>query len=281
MKVLILALSGGGGEHLKNEMAQRESWAENLPSNFQIYWLVADPLLDQTSISRSDRRIYTPMQEVYSNLLPKSLTAIERSLEEFDFDFLIRTNTTSYFSTPLIEKTLEDFSNSELYGGVEGVFRREIERSEVEYSEIGFISGAGIWLSRKVSEMLVEMDYRKYHDLVDDVAIGDFLSNRIERTKIDRVNVTDFEPLRPSAHTRIKHWRKNQISVRRMLALHQVYQSRTRAEITNSLSRFDKIQLDAVTKPFPANPRLALRVVRQQDESREIRIQAFCDALIL
>jgi hypothetical protein len=280
MKVLILALSGGGGEHLKNEMAQRETWAENLPGNFQIYWLVADPRLDQTSISRSERRIYTPMQEVYSNLLPKSLTAIKYSLQEFDFDFLIRTNTTSYFSTPLIEKTLEDSSTSELYGGVEGIFKRELQRGEIENSEVRFISGAGIWLSRKVSEILVEMDHRQYHDLVDDVAIGDFLSKRIGRTKIERVNVTDFEPVRPSAHTRIKHWRKNQISVRRMLALHQIYQSRTRAEITNSLSRFDELQFNAVTKPFPTKPSLALTVVRQQAASRESRIQAFCDALL-
>jgi hypothetical protein len=281
MKVLILALSGGGDEHLQNEMAQRESWAANLPENFQIYWLVADPLLGQTSISRSDRRIYTPMQEVYSNLLPKSLMAMRHSLQAFDFDFLIRTNTTSYFSTPLIEKTLEEFSTKELYGGVEGFFKREQKGTNIENSEVGFISGAGIWLSRKVTETLIQMDYRQYHDLVDDVAIGGFLSNRIDRTILDRVNVTDFEPVRPAAHTRIKHWKKNHISVRRMLALHQVYQSRTRAEIANSLRAFDKIQSDAVTKPMPTNPGLAMRVIQQQASSRESRIQAFCDNLLM
>lgn len=279
MKTLFLALSGGVGGHDANEAAQRETWAGHLPSTAEIFWLKGDSGVSNAQINKSLKTITVPVVESYENLLPKTILAISKALEELEFDFLIRTNTSSFFSIELVEKQLTKLDQHGVYAGVLGEYFEKPTRFVKKDNPINYISGAGIWMSKDVASELATIDAADYHGLVDDVAIGNFLTGKFKRQAVPRQNVTDFEPLKPAAHTRVKHWSKDSQTVRRMWDLEQIYESKSAAELEKKLKEFDRTETSLISENFKFNLRKILILRNRIDNTFAERLELFTDLL--
>jgi hypothetical protein len=273
-KVLVMALSGGSGPHGSNEAAQRRTWASGAGQDphFLVLWMKGSA---QTVQLDEDRNVLVPIPEIYENLLSKTILSMNVALANFDFDFVLRTNTSTYVNRALLLKHLETLPATSVYQGFEGQWRASTQGETVP-----FVSGSGILLSRDCASILASSDPSPWVQVPDDVAIAEIFRSRGVPILIgDRSSVTDFEPVRAHFNTRVKHWSDDSITVSRMERLHRLYCSRSTRQTTALLNEFDKRELRLARKASGPRQDKALRLAVRLALSRKRRLGGFVDLL--
>lgn len=128
-----------------------------------------------------------PVPELRSFIGIKTLLAFKHALENYDFDYLLRTNSSSYINAPALYALLSRSPRSRYFGGVMGDFFGE-----------RFTSGAAYILSRDVLESLVQVGFNKWeHQVVDDVAISRVIAseNLADEVELSRITVDSMSAL--------------------------------------------------------------------------------------
>lgn len=124
-------------------------------------------------------RLFVPIPEAYVTITGKSFLALEYALDHFNFDFLLRTNTSSYVNLQVLLESVKDLPVARVYAGVVSTTR----------SGEAFISGAGILMSRDVVEAVVSDESFEF-DQLDDVAIARSLFRQgVHMTPLVRVDL--------------------------------------------------------------------------------------------
>jgi hypothetical protein len=136
----------------------------------------------------------------------KTLKALRFTLDNYEFDYLFRTNTSSYVDVKSLLTHIQSFPKSSVYAGLIGKV----------FGSQEFASGAGILLSRDVVERVCVEGEKWDHGLVDDIALGkliDGFSNpRVGITPLPRLDLptleiaeqTDNSVIRSNFHFRCK-----------------------------------------------------------------------------
>jgi hypothetical protein len=96
--------------------------------------------------SDSENNLYCDSFEGWNELLPNTLSAMKYLSENIDFDFLIRTNQSTYWNLNNLNELLTKLPLNKVYAGY-------LEKRE--YPKVDFISGSGIILSKDVVDLLV------------------------------------------------------------------------------------------------------------------------------
>lgn len=149
--------------------------------------------------------------ETYSGiggLLPTSILGIRYLIANFSPDFIVRTNSSSYWNTQLLKEGAANWPKKNFYGGVtapiNGGFRGKLFRKK-------FVSGAGIIMSSDVAVKLCRAEERLRLDLIDDVSIGLYLNSiGIKPKELDRIDLKslgDVNQLRPESIAKCFHFR--------------------------------------------------------------------------
>jgi hypothetical protein len=129
------------------------------------------------------RRIITDTPEDWSLIGLKTILAFNHVLDNYEFDYIFRTNTSSYLDTAKLLEFLEDQPRQNQYAGVVGV----------TLGDTKFASGAGILLSKDVVQRVCDKADGWKHGLVDDVALADLIQKidgpSVEVTEIPRVDI--------------------------------------------------------------------------------------------
>jgi hypothetical protein len=119
----------------------------------------------------------------------KTIQAFQFLLENYDFDFVFRTNSSSYVDGPLLLKHIRELPSGDVYGGVLGAAPQG-----------PFASGAGILLSKSLVEKVVAEAASWRHGLIDDVALSELIRERIstpiEITNLSRVQFRTLDEVR-------------------------------------------------------------------------------------
>jgi hypothetical protein len=279
-KLVILALAGGAESHERNELAQRETWAARLPQGVEVFWIHCVEDLAASEIKVSERLINVAIAERYENLLAKTVEALGIVLAEFNPDYVLRTNTSSYLDARALLEQIDAFQAEPVYGGYVGNFNIQLSKRLTPSKDLKFASGAGIWLSSNFAHEVSQIDVRRFEHLVDDVAIGAYFHERnVSLTPVARVNVTDFEPTSYGAHTRVKHWSDDEVTFQRMYELDAIYMSADVWQLEKNLLAFDRAEIRRLRRNF--QNRLdhyalkSLRIVK----SRSLRSKQFANAL--
>jgi hypothetical protein len=84
----------------------REAKPSRLPRSIQMYWLKGDYSAKGVKISKSEKTIIVPLEESVNKVLEKTTVALSYCIAYFDFDQVLRTNTSCYFSPTLIQAQL-------------------------------------------------------------------------------------------------------------------------------------------------------------------------------
>lgn len=131
-------------------------------------------------------RLVIDIPEHWASIGAKTLAAFRYALENFDFEYLFRSNSSSYVDSDALLSRTRDLPSNYLYAGFPGKSNDGLD----------FASGAGILMSRDVVELIVENSQMWRHGLIDDVAIAELISRlpetEIELTPLSRV---DFRSL--------------------------------------------------------------------------------------
>ena len=190
MKMLVLCLDNSFGPwHEMYQGGALKTWCD--PSNSQIIckrfmgqdarWPILNRALNRILVSRSlskhwnrlqtkkdlkevqvfesDGVIRVDLPELWSNITIKSLAAMKFALENYEFDLLLRANSTCYLNEVPLQNYLGKNLESKLYAG-------PISKGK------DFVSGWGILLSRESVDLLVSSYSRIDLGYFDDEAIG-------------------------------------------------------------------------------------------------------------
>jgi len=118
--------------------------------------------------------------DVYSLIGLKTLQAFRYALEHKEFDYIYRTNVSSYVDLGDLLRETRNLPLSDVYAGAEGFFYN-----------IAFASGSGYLVSRDVVAQVVTHSRDWNHLLVDDVALGEIIEEFLS-TKLRDLPRRDF-----------------------------------------------------------------------------------------
>tara|TARA_Y100000992_G_C21253781_1_gene487366 strand:- start:109 stop:987 length:879 start_codon:yes stop_codon:yes gene_type:complete len=181
MKLLILVLSSKTYPSYRNEKIQKKTWAKNNSIDKRILFYRSG---DQVSLKKDQLTVKAGKKT--SDIGYKTMEAFDWCFKNIDFDYLLRTNTSSYIDIKNLESHIELFKNEKyLYNGMQ----MSLPRNEIRES-VKFISGAGILMNRNTIKLLLDKKSDFEINEWDDVAIGKLLQeNNIKTTPGKRFDV--------------------------------------------------------------------------------------------
>lgn len=167
IKILILVLSSKTYPSARNKKAIKNSWGTNLQENFKIIFYESgevERIIDDTLFVETDTSS--------RNLGYKLLLALDWCERNIDYDFIFRTNTSSFVNTKELENYISDnlLDKEFVYCGMPLV--RDYKNSE---KKINFLSGAGIILNKKTTQLILNKRNNWDHIEWEDVSLGKLL----------------------------------------------------------------------------------------------------------
>lgn len=106
-------------------------------------------------------------ESLIPGILEKTLAGFDYCLRNFTFQYILRTNISSFFVFPLVRQlVLPSLPRTGCYAGVQG------------YDGGPFASGAGFYISPDIAHLLIERRTSLSITLCDDLAIGRFLQTQ-------------------------------------------------------------------------------------------------------
>lgn len=207
--VLVLAMDAQPWRMIEDE-GQRKTWAAEPRPDVPVFWLygksgpltIAAKCIQQVMLrfeamplfrayariagswwaSRPVRvrgdRVETSVPETFLNTNPKTVAGLRQLLATQDFDFVFRTNTSSYVNLSMLESFVQSLPTTGFYGGYLG-----------ERDGITFASGTCTLMSRDLAQHVVN-DPEWEYGIIDDLAMGRSMSRaRVPVTPLERVDV--------------------------------------------------------------------------------------------
>jgi len=177
MKLLILAIYSDNKYYQQMLAIQRSYFHEfkNVTSFFIDF--DKDQLED---IIIKDDIIYVKGEDTYLNITYKTIKALEYALKNIQFDYVIRTNMSTIVNIPKLYNFCLRLPNKNVYtsGDFINVQNLDVKAGIKDSSLFGtlFASGTSIIMSNDVVHTMIHNKSKIRYDIIDDVAIGVFIS---------------------------------------------------------------------------------------------------------
>lgn len=154
--VIILVLSHYEEPYVMLENCIKQTWAKHNLDNVNVFFYHGG---DKESVEGD--KIITNYPEGFHNIGYKTIRSFEILLQNNNFDYIFRTNSSSYVNIEKLVDYLDDKPVDNFYHGIIG-----------HHGDVNFASGCGYFLSRDVVEKVVENKNNWSHQIIDDVAIA-------------------------------------------------------------------------------------------------------------
>lgn len=181
MKILILVLSyNDSGIYTEFYKTQKQTWDSLRVDGVDTYYYFGNS--DEEKIDGNN--IFLGVRESLMNCTHKTIDVFNL-VKDFDFDFIFRTNSSSYVDKELLKKYLENKPNVNFYSGIIG-----------NHMGIPFCSGSGYFLSKDLVTLILNNKTEINHTLIDDVAFGNFLKDKnVEFKQSERFDVINNDSI--------------------------------------------------------------------------------------
>jgi hypothetical protein len=157
MKLIILVLSyNDNGIYTDFYKSQKETWDSINISNTSTYYYFGN----HESNEICDHKILTNVSESLKNCGHKLINSLEL-IKDLEFDFIFRTNSSSYVDKSILYDRLVNIKDINYYAGINGYF-----------DNIKFASGSGFVMTKNLVNLILNNKSSFRHDLIDDVAVG-------------------------------------------------------------------------------------------------------------
>jgi len=164
-KVLVLVLCSRNYLSYLSSKVQKKIWKEHY-KDFQIVHFIGHKYHDQREVDyvgdNDNEYLVIDTKDDYYNIAKKTYLALDCINSNYEYDFIFRTNTSSYINFKILKDFVkQNFQNLDYNGSI---------LKAVEGDTIA--SGAGIFLSKKNVELILENSAFFDESLPDDVAIS-------------------------------------------------------------------------------------------------------------
>jgi len=232
MKIVFLILASNTAVNEDDFRMQQKTWAREDTGNTLIVWVRGQNYGDQKF---HNRELTVEIPESTENILEKTKLAINWISSNFQPDFIIRTNVSTYFNIIEMEKFLEVNLNSD----VDFFGYPEYTGAKIRFIDPGFcfFSGTGLILSKRGYLALAEINSKDYEGIPDDVAISHFLNQHgLISRKIHRGNLGYTRLFIPHRFIRLKSSESALLTQSRFVLVHEFYTRR-------GISHYIRVQL--------------------------------------
>lgn len=176
IKILILVLSFEDNElYTSFRKCQEETWDSVNDDCFETYYYFGG----STNQYIQKNKIYLNCDEGLINCGHKTIACLN-AIKNFDFDYIFRTNSSSYIDKKLLYNFLINKPKDKYYAGIIG-----------EHNNIKFASGSGYILSKDLVFLVLNNKEYWDHSILDDVSLGKLLSkffiNPVQTERIEIV----------------------------------------------------------------------------------------------
>lgn len=191
------------------------TWLRKLPENVKVFKIFSDgsqgsssyqnqtevtnsyllqidnPNLSNTTVVADGNRLVFPGVSGWAGILQTTISALSYVNSNFEFDYVIRTNVSSYWNLQRLLEMLDRAPRNDLYMGVIG--KSYIPKLD---AELEFISGAGIILSKDIVELILKNREQIESNFIDDIALGILARNlNVKITDAKRKNIGEISRL--------------------------------------------------------------------------------------
>lgn len=167
LKILILVLSSKTYPSSRNKKGIKKTWGSNLQDNFKVIFYESGEVEKITGDT-----LFVETDTASKNLGYKLLLALDWCNRNIEYDFIFRTNTSSFVNTAELENFISNhlINKEYVYCGLPLV--RDYKDSE---KKINFLSGAGIILNKKTVNFILDKKKNWDHSEWEDVSLGKLL----------------------------------------------------------------------------------------------------------
>ncbi len=166
-KVLILVVCSRNYLSYVASKTQKKIWKNN--NNFKIVHYTGDNNLDFKELdyigNNSNEYLYVNASNDYKNIALKTLLAFEEVYKHFEFDYIFRTNTSSFINLRKLKTYIDENKKHLDFSGIVIDTKQKIK----------IASGAGFFISRKNIELILNNKNKFDTNFPDDVAVAKFL----------------------------------------------------------------------------------------------------------
>jgi hypothetical protein len=182
MRVVILILSKQDDIlYSKLESSIRSTWGNYLSDNIDIFYYYGSS--DEFKVV--DDKIYSKHTDSIINIGYKTIDAFEYLYNNIEFNYLYRTNSSSYINIKKMMDFIREKPLTNFYSA-----RVNIENK----SGVKFGSGSGYFISKDIVKFVIENKIKWNHNLIDDVALGSLLlNNGFNLTPCSRLDIDDIK----------------------------------------------------------------------------------------
>lgn len=174
--IIIAVLANDEGGYASMVQACRETCysKKNTPEAAKVYYMYGNRkgvnVSHQESLLKEDC-FYYGYPEGRNNLLHKTIAFYEYCYNNFNFEYIFRTNCGSYVNLHSLVKFVNNLPKQDVYLGMKG--------SSAQGYDHDYASGSGYLLSRNLIQLIVENKHKlEYNGIrcMDDNSIGKFLT---------------------------------------------------------------------------------------------------------
>jgi hypothetical protein len=175
MKVLILVLSMNDGKHYSEFFeTQKKTWDSIDVDGFRTFYYFGNCLENKIV----DNEIYLVVKEDLYNTSKKFIESL-KMIKDFDFDYIVRTNSSSYIDKFKIKEFLKNKPNEKFISGIIG-----------RHESVNFVSGACFFMSKDIVNFILENEKDIDLNIIDDLSLGYFFQKH--NIQITNKDVTRF-----------------------------------------------------------------------------------------
>lgn len=183
MKILILVLSCNNNGFSIMDDCIKSTWG-SVKTPFTEIFFYYHKLLDNGT-ECFNNNIFINGLESYANIGHKTIKAFEYLLQNQEFDFILRTNSSSFIHLYNLINFLKDKPKDKFYAGYPIPYH-------TEDLNIDFATGSGYIISRDLVKYIVENQNKWNHNYPDDVGVGKLLCDyKIDFIRTDWIKFTE------------------------------------------------------------------------------------------
>lgn len=191
LKILLLIICSDDLQVYLELQKTWRSYMHNNPQQIEAYFLRGN-LNQTTTFQYKDDTIWTKTHESYeSGVTNKTILTFEGIIPRLhEFDFVVRTNLSSFMIFPRLLKFLESAPKTKFYCGSPMFYNKP------PFTMLPYASGSGFILSTDLVALLVENKslFLNHPHCCDDVHIGSFFFNQgIALVPKNRIDITTIE----------------------------------------------------------------------------------------
>ena len=169
-KLAILVLSSNTYPSVRNSKIQKKVFFSQPDSTSETYWYKrgTEEELQGLDSCLSGSDLFIDADDSSLGMGEKTIIAFKWLIENSNFEYIFRTNTSSYVSVKKLRSFINDNYKNEkyVYSGLIHKTNDSMERP------ISFASGSGFLLNRKTVELILENQEKWQHEYWDDVSLG-------------------------------------------------------------------------------------------------------------